>query len=204
MSKENVKIIADILHNLDQRAVQALTEQRYEDALAVYEEVLKAETELKLEKERGHTLLNMANTLLALNRPEEAIKYLDTAADITEIAKNEKDNTMLQIFRANTMVILGRQAEAERMLSDKLKTCKNPLLIGQMELLRFQIYWKNSERSKARASVDRAIRCFELAANKEELKRAIHCRIQFFDSVGQGMYAAGDRTKLRMLMENDN
>ena len=201
MNDEAAKKIADIIHNLDQRAVHALMEQRYEDALIVYEEVLKAYQALKLERERGRTLLNIANTLLALNRPEEAMARLEEATAIPELVRDAKDRTMLQMFRANTLILLKRLSEAERLLTDTLRSCRTPLLIGQLELLRFNCYWQSGQRTKARSSVDRAIQSIEMSQNREELKRALHCRIRYFEASGQSMFAAGDRARLKKLLE---
>lgn len=201
MNNEAAKKIADIMHNLDQRAVQALMEQRYEDALTVYEEVLKAYTDLKLEKERGHTLLNIANTLMALNRPEEALSRLNEAAAIPELTRDSKDQTVLHMFRANTLLVLKRLPEAERLLSSTLRSCRTPLQVGQLELLRFNCYWQSGQRTKARGSVDRAIQSFEQAQNREELMRALQCRIRYFEASDQSNFAAGDHARMKKLME---
>ena len=204
MSKEQAKKIADLLHGLDKKAALALTENRYEDAVLIYEEVLKAETELKLEKERGHTMMNLANTLLALGRNEEAMAYLDTAAGIPEIRRDSRDSVMLQIYRASALFRMDRRTEAERLLTDTLRTYRDHLLIGRLELMRFDCYWQSGQRTKARASVDRAVQSFELAKNQEELKRALLCRIRFFEATGQSMYAVGDRNRLKKLLEEQS
>lgn len=201
MSKEQAKKIADLLHGLDQKAALALAERRYEDALLIYEEVLKAETELKLEKERGHTMMNLANTLLALGRNEEAMTHLDAAAGIPEIRRDGKDSVMVQLYRASALFRMDRRTEAERLLTDTLRTCRDHLLIGRLELMRFDCYWQSDQRTKARGSVDRAIQSFQLAKDREELKRALYCRIQFFEATGQAMYAVGDRNWLKKLLE---
>lgn len=204
MSKEQAKKIADLLHGLDKKAALALAERRYEDAILIYEEVLKAETELKLERERGHTMMNLANTLLALGRNEEAMVFLDTAAELPEIKRNGKDSVMLQLYRASALFRMDRRVEAERLLSDTLRTCRDYLLIGRLELMRFDCYLQSGQKAKARSSVDRAVQSFELAKNQEELKRALLCRIRFFESTGQSMYAVGDRNRLKKLLEEQS
>ena len=201
MSKEQAKKIAELLHGLDQKAVQALAVGRYEDALTVYREVLKAEQELKLEKESGHTMMNIANTLLALGRNEEAMAYLDAAAGNPEIRRSGKDTTMVQLYRASALFRMNRLGEAERLLTDTLRTCRDNALIGKLELMRCDCYWQSGQSAKVRSSLDRAVRCLELANDQETIKRALMYRIRFFERAGQAVYAAGDRDRLQKLLE---
>jgi len=201
MGKNTTKQIVDVFHELDRRAALALSEQRFEDALTIYGEVLKAERELKLVKESGHTLMNIANTLAMLGRYEEALAMLDEAAENREINKSARDKTAVQIFKANIHIRMGREQEAERILTAAFRSCRDYLQLGQMELLRYECYWKSNQRSKARSSLDRALINFELSGNREELKRALYTRIRYFESVGQGAFAAADKDRLRKLTE---
>ena len=53
--------IADILLEMDKKAALFLSVQKYDEALNVYKEILRAQEQLKLEKLCGQTLLNIAN-----------------------------------------------------------------------------------------------------------------------------------------------
>lgn len=199
MNKENLQKISDILHELDQRAAFALQEQKYDEALMIYEEVLKAQENLRLEKLSGHTMLNIANIRMMKGEYEKALEYIERASGLKSLQKDHKDSGNIQIFRANCFFMLNRMEEAEKALTQEIRRNKNNTACGKMELLLYTIYMQTDKKGKARIAVDKAISHFKLDDNKAELKRALSCRVEYFRSVGQKMYAELDLAEIDKL-----
>lgn len=196
MKSEHIKKISDILLELDQRSAFALAEKRYDDAFEIYEEILKAERDLKLDRLIGHTLLNMANICMIKAMPEKALEYIDEAANMKELQADAKDRGNIQISRANCLFLLNRGEEAEKVLTKELMKNRDHLICGQIECILFSYYMRTEKNTKARGAIDKAIQYFELDNNKEELKKAIICRIELMELSGQKQYAELDRRKL--------
>lgn len=196
MKSEHIKKIRDILLELDQRSAFALAEKRYDDAFEIYSEILKAQRDLKLHKLVGHTLLNMANICMLKAMPETALEYIDEAANMKELQTDSKDRGNIQISRANCLFQLNRGEEAEKLLTKELIKNRDHLVCGQIECMLFSYYMRTEKRTKARGAIDKAIMYFERDNKKEELKKAIMCRIEFMELSGQKQYAQLDRRKL--------
>ena len=203
MSDQRIENLVNILHSMDQRAVQALTLGDYGAALETYLEILKAEQTLHLEKESGHTMLNISNTLLLMNQPEKSLEYAEKAASITAMMHDSDDNMNLHILKANILGKMNRRTEAENILAKALKTCKSNILCGRIELMLYNFYVQDKNKVKARTSIDRSVRYFELAGNDEYLMKALMARIQFFEANKQAYNANGDRARLSTLMASN-
>lgn len=201
MNREAAKTIADILKELDQRAARALLNKEYDEALRIFDEILKAQRELKLERLSGHTLLNMANTCLMKGDCEKALSLMDQATELKTIQKDEADRGNVELVRANCFFLMRKNEEAEQLLLRELKRNKNYAACGRMELLLFRYYENERKNAKARSIVDKAIAHFQLAQNKEELMNAYRCRASHFTAAGQKMYAELDLAEIVKLEE---
>ena len=101
MNIEEKNKILEMVSDLDQRASIAIGEGNYEDALKVYREILKAYEALKMEKECGLTLLNMAKVLLLQGKIENARELVDIASDINGLIEENAEAVNIQFLRAN-------------------------------------------------------------------------------------------------------
>ena len=201
MSSEGTRKIADILKELDQRAAYALMDKKYDEALNIYREILRAQEGLGLEKLSGHTLLNMANICMLKGEFEEALSVIDRASKLKSLQKDDIDRGNLEIFRANSLFLLERSGEAENVLLQELKKNRNSTSCGQMEMLLFHHYRREKKNAKARGIVDKAISHFRADHNKEELIRALRGRVQYFLAAGQKMYAELDLAEIKNIEE---
>jgi len=199
VNKEQLQNISDILHELDQRAAFALKDQKYDEALAIYGEILRAQETLKLEKFSGHTMINMANIHTVRGEYETALEYIDRAAALKALQKDPRDSGNIQILRANIFFLLGRAEEAEALLTQECKRNRDDVTCGQIELVLYSYYMRAKKYSKARTFVDKAINHFRLGDNQEELRRALACRIEYFRRMGQAQYAKFDEAELSAL-----
>ena len=199
MNTDNLKRISDILHELDQRAGLAVADHNYDEALAIYQEILKAQGNLNLEKLCGHTMMNIANIYLLKEEYEKALVYVERASKLKTIQNDHKDSGNIQILRANISFLLQHLDEAEAILTREIKRNKNDSICGRMELMLFSHYMRSNRKSKARTVVDNAIKHFQVAKDKEELRRALECRVTYFKCLGQEQYARLDEMEIARL-----
>lgn len=199
MNKEKIQEISDILHELDQRAAFALKDQKYDEALIIYSEILRAQEEIKLEKFSGHTMLNIANICTVKGEYERALEYVDKASELKALQNDPCDSGNIQILRANILFMLQRPKEAEELLIQASKRNHDDVTCGRMALTLFSYYVRIKEYPKARKYVDKAINLFRLSNNREELRHALSCRIEYFKLLGQAQYAKYDEAELSTL-----
>lgn len=199
MNKEKIQEISDILHELDQRAAFALKDQKYDEALIIYNEILRAQEQMKLEKLSGHTMVNIANIYTVKGEYESALEYIDKASELKSLQKDSCDSGNIQILRANILFMLKRPKEAEELLIQACKKNRDNVTCGRMAQTLFSYYVRIKEYPKARTYVDKAINHFRLSNNREELRKALSCRIEYFKLVGQTQYARYDEAELANL-----
>ena len=199
MSKENLQRISDILHELDKRAAFALSKQHYDEALSIYEEILHAQQELKLEKFSGHTLLNIANILMIKKEYEKALQYIEEASLLRSLQKDYKDSGNIQICKANIFFEQNRIDEAEKLLTREIRRNRNNTICGQMELMLFGVYMQTDRKSKALTAVNNAMDYFKRDNNTDQLKRALSTRQAYFIAIGKEQYAKIDELELKRL-----
>lgn len=199
MKTNPLQNIADALLKMDQRAALFLANQNYEEALNVYEEILKAQEQLKLEKLCGQTLLNMANIYMIQNDFDKAFDCINKAALLKTMQTNNNDRGNLKLCYANCLFRLGKAKEAELELKKELMKNYSKTLYGKMELMLFSYYMETNNKAAARTYVDKAINHFKLDQNTNELLRALHARVDYFKSVGQEQYARYDEIEIERL-----
>lgn len=202
MKTNPLQNIADALLKMDQRAALFLANQNYEEALNVYEEILKAQEQLKLEKLCGQTLLNMANIYMVQNDFDKAFDCINKAALLKTMQTNNNDRGNLKLCYANCLFRLGKAKEAELELKKELMKNYSKTLYGKMELMLFSYYMETNNKAAARTYVDKAINHFKLDQNTNELLRALHARVDYFKSVGQEQYARYDEIEIERLTQN--
>ena len=202
MKTNPLQNIADALLKMDQRAALFLANQNYEEALNVYEEILKAQEQLKLEKLCGQTLLNMANIYMVQNDFDKAFDCINKAALLKTMQTNNNDRGNLKLCYANCLFRLGKAKEAELELKKELMKNYSKTLYGKMELMLFSYYMETNNKAAARTYVDKAINHFKLDQNTNELLRALHARVDYFKSVGQEHYARYDEIEIERLMNS--
>lgn len=196
MSRESSQKIVDMLHEMDQRAAYALMEEDYDKALGMYKEILSAQEALKLEKLCGHTMLNMANIYLIKEDFDTAMEYIEKVSQIKIVMKDDVDRGNIEMFRANALFMYSDAKEAEKILLSELKKNKNHTSCGKMQLILYSYYMRENMKVKARTILEKAIGSFRVSGNKDELKRALTYRMNYFLSVGQPQYAKLDEAEI--------
>ena len=200
MKTNPLQNIADTLLKMDKKAALFLANQNYEEALNAYEEILKAQEQLKLEKLCGQTLLNIANIYMVQNDYDKALKCINKASSLKTMQTNNNDRGNLKLSYANCLFRLGRAKEAELELQKELIKNYSKTLYGKMELLLFPYYMEPDNKAAARTYADKAINHFKLDQNTNELLRALRARVDYFKSVGQNNYARYDEIEIERLM----
>ena len=199
MKTNPLQNIADTLLKMDKKAALFLADQNYEEALNAYEEILKAQEQLKLEKLCGQTLLNIANIYMVLNDYDKAFECINKAASLKTMQTNNNDRGNLKLCYANCLFKLGKAKEAESELKKELVKNYSKTLYGKMELMLFSYYMETNNKAAARTYADKAINHFKLDQNTNELLRALHARVDYFKSVGQAHYARYDEIEIERL-----
>ncbi|OWV13547.1 hypothetical protein [Fibrobacter sp. UWH1] len=202
MLSKQLKNIVDILHDMDKKAALFLSNQNYDDALAVYKEILKAQEQLKLEKLCGHTMLNIANIYMMQNDYDQALANISKAAMLKSMQSDNDDRGNLKLTQASCLFVMNKGKVAESELKNELRKNSNKTLCGKIELLLFSYYKDVQNRLAARTFIDKAINHFKLDHNKEELLRALKGRVDYFRSIGQGHYAQFDESEIERLMNS--
>ena len=202
MKTNPLQNIADTLLKMDKKAALFLANQNYDEALNAYEEILKAQEQLKLEKLCGQTLLNIANIYMIQNDYDKALECINKASSLKTMQTDNNDRGNLKLSYANCLFRLGQANEAESELKKELMKSYSKTLSGKMELMLFSYYMENNNKAAARACVDKAINHFKLDKNTNDLLRALRARVDYFKSIGQDHYARYDEIEIEHLMNS--
>ena len=93
MSKEKdyAKFIADAMKNYNKTAMIYIAKQNYDEAIRVFERVLKLQVMFKYQKGIAETYFNIANTYIYKNDLDHAKTYLYKSKDVFETIHNPRD-----------------------------------------------------------------------------------------------------------------
>jgi tetratricopeptide (TPR) repeat protein len=89
--KDYAKFIADSMKNYNKTAMIYIAKQNYDEAIRVFERVLKLQIMFKYQKGIAETYFNIANTYIYKNDLEHAKTYLYKSKDVFETIRNPRD-----------------------------------------------------------------------------------------------------------------
>src|SRR5699024_11416876 len=92
--------------NYNKQGVLALSLDDYEKALECFKKSYYIESEIKLSQEKGKTLINIANTMMLLNKPEQALETADEALDIFKQLNYKQYYLLTFLLIVNIYIIL--------------------------------------------------------------------------------------------------
>ena len=115
---ENKNIIADTLLNYNKSGIMELTRGNYQEALHFFKRSYFVEKEMKLSKEQGKTLVNIANTEMLLNEPEKALKSSQEALDIFNRLHANKEHISTLLFMGTIYLFLKDIKNGEDVLHE--------------------------------------------------------------------------------------
>ena len=158
---ENKNIIADTLLNYNKSGIMELTRGNYQEALHFFKRSYFVEKEMKLLKEQGKTLVNIANTEMLLNEPEEALKSSQEALDIFNHLHANKEYISTLLFMGTIYLFLKDIKKGENLLHEVIRKSTSDDIKGEAYYSLHHIYIENKNNYKAQDSITRSIQYFE-------------------------------------------
>ncbi len=195
----NKNIIADTLMTYNKQGVLALSSGEYEKALECFKKSYYIENEIKLSQEKGKTLINIANTMMLLNKPEQALETADEALDIFKQLNYKQDYLLTLLLIANIQLHLNNFKKSEIILLKILKETLKDNLKGEVYLRLHEVYLKKQKKYQAQESITKAIQHFEKSNQKNKLSQALLIRADFFKTINRADLAAMDLNKINYL-----
>ncbi len=195
----NKNIIADTLMNYNKQGVLALSLGDYEKALECFKKSYYIESEIKLSQEKGKTLINIANTMMLLNKPEQALETADEALDIFKQLNYKQDYLLTLLLIANIQIHLKNFKQSETILLKMLKETLQNNVKGEIYLSLHEVYLKNKENYQAQESITKAIQYFDSSQEKNKLTQTLLTRADFFKTINRADLAAMDLNKVDYL-----
>jgi tetratricopeptide (TPR) repeat protein len=202
-SVSNAAHIAAGLRQMHAGAIRAVSTQRYDEALALFGQILDFEEKLRWKREAAQTLVNIANVLALLERYDEALESLRKARGRMAASGGGDDQMVIQLAEARVFLAKGQPAEAFRLAEQCVRTGATDPVRGRGCMVCAEVLVRKNEHARAQQYLTKAIDTFERVNDRAALGECLARRADFFSALGRHDWKERDLARLRQLQESE-
>lgn len=195
----NKNIIAETLLNYNKSAIMELTQGNYDKALLIFKKSYFIENQMNFAKEKAKTLVNIANTEMLLNKPEEALESSEEALLIFKELRCKGDYLQALVLIGKICFFLKDMKKAEKTFNELVKNSKTDEMKAEAYYHLHNVYIEDKDNYRAQETITKSIQYFEKGKKDERLKQALQKRADFFKGLNRDDLAWMDLNKIKFL-----
>lgn len=192
-------IIAETLLNYNKTAIMELTQGNYDNALEIFKKSYFIENQMKFDKEKAKTLINIANTEMLLNKPEKALESSEEALLIFKDLRCYEDYLQTLLLIGKVSFFLKDTKKTQKVFNELIKKSKTDEMKAEAYYNLYDMYIEEKNNFKAQVSITKSIEYFEKSKKDEKLKLALQKRADFFKGLNRNDLAWMDLNKIKSL-----
>lgn len=201
---DDSQIIANGLKQLHSRAITAISQNNYDDAIACYNQILTFEQNLKWHRQQAETLVNLANLFIIKNDFTGAESSLEQAIKLMRTYGTAADIANINLIQAHIAESKGNHRQSQTILENCIRA-NIPISIKGRALMQLAAFFlESNELAKAQDLYGKAIDAFESCKETTFLIQCLHKRAELFQLSGQVQWRNRDLARIEQLISSNN